>query len=61
MDKGCKNEIDYFRAKSKTMSEFFSLKIFSHIFVDWREKKHNLKVENYILFGRLSEDFKPKR
>lgn len=25
------------------------------------EKVHNLKVENYVLFGRLSEDFKPGR
>ena len=25
------------------------------------EKKHNLKVENHVLFGGLSEDFKPGR
>ena len=23
------------------------------------KKTHNLKVENYVLFGRLSEDFNP--
>ena len=24
-------------------------------------KKMHLKIENYVLFSRLSEDFKPKR
>ena len=24
-------------------------------------KKHNLKVENYVLFSELSEDFKTRR
>ena len=26
-----------------------------------KKKKRNLKVENYVLFVRLSEDFKPGR
>ena len=25
------------------------------------QKMHNLKVESYDLFGRLSKDFKPRR
>jgi hypothetical protein len=34
---------------------------FPKLLTGGKKKKHNLKVENYVLFSELSEDFKTRR